>query len=76
MLTDEIRGLMDGDVRNLGRLVAFLRDAMPSDVIPACASLVICLMHSRSGSNKRSLASPALKPSGHPSICLTEGGKP
>ncbi len=33
----DMRGLMDSDVRNLGRLAAFVRDAMPFDVIPVRA---------------------------------------
>ena len=33
----DMRGLMDSDVRNLGRLAAFVREAMPFDVIPVRA---------------------------------------
>ena len=33
----DMRGLMDSDVRNLGRLAAFVRDAMPFDVVPVRA---------------------------------------
>ena len=31
---DDMRCLMDSDVRNLGRLAAFVRDSMPFDAIP------------------------------------------
>ena len=31
---DDMRCLMDSDVRNLGRLAAFVRDSMPFDAVP------------------------------------------
>ena len=34
---DDMRCLMDSDVRNLGRLAAFVRDSMPFDAVPVCS---------------------------------------
>ncbi len=31
---DDMHCLMDSDVRNLGRLAAFVRDSMPFDAVP------------------------------------------
>ena len=56
-----MRGLMDSDVRNLGRLAAFVRDAMPFDVIPVRARLLMCMMQGHSGSSQHSLADPMLQ---------------
>ena len=73
----DMRGLMDSDVRNLGRLAAFVRDAMPFDVVPVRARLgalgpslreklhLICLLHCHISRDKRSLASPVMKPPGY-----------
>lgn len=33
----DMKGLMDSDVRNLGRLAAFVRDTLPFDVVPVRA---------------------------------------
>ena len=55
----DMRGLMDSDVRNLGRLAAFVREAMPLDVIPVRAGPLTCLMHGHSGSSKHCLKSHA-----------------
>ena len=50
----DMRGLMDSDVRNLGRLAAFVRDAMPFDVVPVSAGPLTCSMHGHC-SSKHSL---------------------
>ena len=37
---DDMRCLMDSDVRNLGRLAAFVRDSMPFDAMPVRPTLL------------------------------------
>lgn len=41
----DMKGLMDSDVRNLGRLAHFVKGALPFDVFPVCQSALLCRTH-------------------------------